>query len=644
MSTNNYTDFYDIKKEIGNGPFSTVKKAKVKGKEKYVAIKIADKEKIKLGLRNEYVKQDIEKEYYQTANFENEVKYMKICGKNNEYSVKYYQHFETDNEFAIVMELCDINLVELIKIKKNFNLSEIYDFLCQINNTFKIMKENKIAHRDLKLQNILVKYENNEKTKYIYKITDYGISKEFLSLSLGFTSKVGTVNFMAPEVLNGDKYDIECDLWSLGVIIYILYFQNFPYTAMNELGLINQINSLGQKIFKNSDNKDFNNLIRGLLTSDPAKRLTWDQYFNHPFFGNKPFKEPRLKIKNEINILLRIKKIDVKKDNKVYFLENDLMRDEKEPEHSNINKLNDSNTEIYINGKKSKFTKFIPSIIENDYKIKLVFKKRMNDCSYMFRGCSSIVKLDLSSFDTSNVVDMKHMFSLCCYLEEINLSNLKTEQVTDMSYMFNKCLCLKKIEFPPSFSTINVNNMEFMFHMCSMITKIDFSKSFITNKVTDMSVMFGKCYNLKSLDLKNFVTENVINMKYMFDQCNNLEKILIDPKKFKTNKVVNMCYMFNECQNLETFDLSNFYTKNANNLAYMFKGCEKLKNLDFSRFQYKTNADMAHIFDGCLNIENLDISSFAIKSDDKTPKNTEKNFNEKNRSPFTNDSSTFSFN
>ena len=413
---------------------------------------------------------------------------------------------------------------------------------------------------------------------------------------------------------------------------------------MNEFGLIKQINTLGQKTFKNSENKDFDNLIRGLLTSDPEKRLTWDQYFNHPFFGNKPFKEPRLKIKNEINILLRVKKIDVKKGNKVYFLESDLMRNEKEPEHNNINNLNETNTEIYINGNKIKFTKYIPSKKENDYNIKIVFKNKMNDCSYMFRGCYNIIKLDLSSFDTSNVVDMKHMFSLCCYMEEINLSNLKTDQVNDMSYMFNKCLCLERIEFPQSFMTKNVKNMEFMFHMCSKLTKIDFPKSFITNNVTDMSVMFGKCYNLQNLDLRNFMTENVINMKYMFDQCNNLEKILIDSKKFKTKNVVNMCYMFNECQNLETIDLSNFNINNVNNLSYMFKGCEKLKNLDFSRFHNKENANMAHMFDGCSDIENLDISSFTIKSDDKTFKNKEKNYNEKNRSPFTDASSAFSSN
>ena len=424
MTNNKYEDFYKNIKEIGSGPFSTVYKAKAKDKEEFVAIKVTNKERIKTALRNEYSKQDIRQEYYQITNLENEVKYMKICGENNENSVEYYKHFETENEFVIVMELCDGNLMDLIKLKNEFTLNDIYELLCQLNNTFKIMKEKRIAHRDLKLTNILVKFENEEKTKFIYKITDYGISKEFLSLSQRFTSKVGTVNFMAPEVLNGEKYDIECDLWSLGVIIYILYFKNYPYMAMNEFGLIKQINTLGQKTFKNSENKDFDNLIRGLLTSDPEKRLTWEQYFNHPFFGNKPFKEPRLKIKNEINILLRVKKIDVKKGNKVYFLESDLMRNEKEPEHNNINNLNDTNTEIYINGNKIKFTKYIPSKKENDYNIKIVFKNKMNDCSYLFRGCYNIIKLDLSSFDSSDVVDMKHMFSICSLMEAINLSIL----------------------------------------------------------------------------------------------------------------------------------------------------------------------------------------------------------------------------
>jgi len=286
LDNNNYKEYYDIIKEIGNGSFSSVYKAKVKGKEEYVAIKVIDKEKIKISLRNEYFKQDIEEEYNAIVNFENEIKFMKILGENNENSVKYYQHFETDNKFIIVMELCDGNLIDFIKLKKDFNINDIYELLCQLNNTFKIMSENKIVHRNLKLQNIFFKYENEEKTKYIFKISGYGISKKLHGISNGFSTKVGTINFMAPEILEGEKYDNECDLWSLGVIIYILYFKNYPYMGMNEIALKNQIRNLGKKILKSSGNKDFDDLIRGLLTSIPNERLTWEQYFNHPFFKN----------------------------------------------------------------------------------------------------------------------------------------------------------------------------------------------------------------------------------------------------------------------------------------------------------------------------------------------------------------------
>mgnify|MGYP002623859812 CR=1 FL=1 len=212
INTNNYKDYYENIEEIEKGLFSSVYKAKVKGKEEYVALKIFDKEKIKKALRNEYCKQDIDEEYYKITNFENEIKFMKICGENNENSVKYYQKFETDNKFVIVMELCDGNLIDFIKLKRHINISDIYEILCQLNHTFKIMNKNKIAHRDLKLENILFKYGNKDKTKYIFKMSDYGVGKEFLSCSCRFSTKVGTLNYMAPEVLKGEKYNNECDL------------------------------------------------------------------------------------------------------------------------------------------------------------------------------------------------------------------------------------------------------------------------------------------------------------------------------------------------------------------------------------------------------------------------------------------------
>ena len=206
---------------------------------------------------------------------------MKICGENNENSVKYYESFETENEFAIVLELCDKSLTKY-KNGRCFNSNEIYEIISQLNNTFKIMKKNKIVHRDLKPDNILIK---NEKDKLIVKLCDYGISKNINRTKL--RTHLGTVCYMAPEIMElkeGNIYDDKCDLWSLGIIIYELFFGYIPYNGNNEHIIIQQINKYGKKLLRKTEDKKLDDLINKLLEKDPMKRIGWDDYFNHPFF------------------------------------------------------------------------------------------------------------------------------------------------------------------------------------------------------------------------------------------------------------------------------------------------------------------------------------------------------------------------
>ena len=183
------------------------------------------------------------------------------------------------------MELCDDNLINLLNTKNTgFNKDEIYDILNQLNNTFKIMWKNNIIHRDLKLENILIKYENKEKSKFIVKLSDYGVSRKMLSLSKKCNTFAGTVLTMSPEIMAGEEYDNECDLWSLGVIIYQLFFKKYPYNGMTDIAIYNQINKLGQKCLLKTGDEKLDDLIRNLLVKDPKKRITWEGYFNHPFF------------------------------------------------------------------------------------------------------------------------------------------------------------------------------------------------------------------------------------------------------------------------------------------------------------------------------------------------------------------------
>ena len=113
----------------------------------------------------------------------------------------------------------------------------------------------------------------------------------------------------------------------------------------------------------------------------------------------------------------------------------------------------------------------------------------------MFNGCKSLTSIDLSSFDTSNVVAMSSLFDGCSSLTNLNLSNFNTSKVT---------------------------NMEWMFQGCTNLIALDLS-SFDTSKVTTMYVMFFQCHNLKTIyvsDLWN--VDNVTNSTNMFRYCTSL--------------------------------------------------------------------------------------------------------------------------
>ena len=276
-----YKNYYEILKKIGGGGFGDIYEAKDKNTNEKKALKIIDKDRMKSKLM-------ILKNNINVSEYLNEITCMKnLEGKNqdNKNTVKFYEYFDNEKEFIIVMELCDENLVKHIANRGPFNEKEIYELLTQLNNSFKNMKEKKITHRDLKPQNILIKNENKKK---IYKLSDYGLSKQLIHLNQELTTMVGTALFKAPEIMEGKKFNYKCDLWSLGVIIYLLLFKKYPYNGRSETIILEDIKKKGQKeLFKSKDN-ELDDLIRKLLVKDPEKRISWEEYFEHPFF--KKFK------------------------------------------------------------------------------------------------------------------------------------------------------------------------------------------------------------------------------------------------------------------------------------------------------------------------------------------------------------------
>lgn len=145
-----------------------------------------------------------------------------------------------------------------------------------------------IAHRDLKPENLL--YSRTDHTALL-KLTDFGFAKETSTFNT-LKTPCYTPYYVAPEVLGPEKYDKYCDMWSLGVIMYILLCGFPPFYSNHGLaispGMKKRIRA-GQYDFPNPEWKnvspDAKELIRGLLRTDPAQRLTIEQVLGHKWIA-----------------------------------------------------------------------------------------------------------------------------------------------------------------------------------------------------------------------------------------------------------------------------------------------------------------------------------------------------------------------
>ena len=172
---------------------------------------------------------------------------------------------------------------------------------------------------------------------------------------------------------------------------------------------------------------------------------------------------------------------------------------------------------------------------------------KVTNMKYMFRNMTRLTSLDLSNFDTSQVVDMNNMFSGMNSLTSLNLSSFNTSKVTNMSHMFSYMHGLTSLDLS-NFDTINVTNMNSMFTYMSGLTNINLL-SFNTENVEDMGDLFRNAINLVTIDLSSFNTKKVKDMSNMFllsDEYwsdDKLEKIYVN-NDFNTSELISFSGMF----------------------------------------------------------------------------------------------------
>ena len=167
------------------------------------------------------------------------------------------------------------------------------------------------------------------------------------------------------------------------------------------------------------------------------------------------------------------------------------------------------------------------------YNVKIIFKKKLNICNFLFCDCNNIYKIDCSNFDCSLITDCSFMFSGCRSAVEINLGEL------------------------------------------------DFSLS------NNFGEMFTNCNNLEKLDVSKLNTQNSIDFFSMFAYCRKLKEINVS--NFKTTNAKTIGTMFKRCENLESIDMINWDMKNISDIKELFQGCKSLKNIKMNFNNEKVN-------------------------------------------------------
>ena len=283
------TDYYEVIKKIGEGGSSKVYKVKEKETGEIRAMKEVNKEKIT----------DIK--YFKT-----EISILAMLDHPN--ILRLFEVIEDSKNFYLIMELCTGGELLSRVTNNRYKEKEAAKLMEQIVLAVVYCHEKGICHRDLKPQNILF---CNESPNSPIKVVDFGLSKIFdnslssikgdfaenINKNKKMSTKVGTILYLSPEVLKG-SYTEKCDVWSLGVILYILLCGYPPFIGANQNEIYKNISSFKFE-FPNEQWKNISDSVKNLISSmlcPEKKRISAKDILNSKWLKSKLKKENQIKV------------------------------------------------------------------------------------------------------------------------------------------------------------------------------------------------------------------------------------------------------------------------------------------------------------------------------------------------------------
>lgn len=199
----------------------------------------------------------------------------------NQNIVKLYETLETAKHHLIVMELCPGGDL-LNYVRKRRKLKETYAKFVfkQLMEGIAYLHANKVVHRDIKLDNVLLDGHGN------IKIGDYGVSKRVNNDNEMLFEQCGTPAYIAPEIVREIGYKgYPVDIWSAGVCLYAMLYGNVPFKP-NQMSDLNQMIMETKIEYKDTVSEESRDLMMRMLQKNPTKRLTAEEVLDHQWFDD----------------------------------------------------------------------------------------------------------------------------------------------------------------------------------------------------------------------------------------------------------------------------------------------------------------------------------------------------------------------
>ena len=403
-----FLDNYDVIKQLGKGGYGKVYRVMNKKTKEIRACKHLSKLSIK----------NLEK-------FQREIEILRKADHPN--IIKLYEIFESKRSYYLIMEECKggevfDRIIEHIQKKDMYSEKDASIILRQMMSAVEYCHNNGIAHRDLKPENLLYLNDGPEDNNPI-KVIDFGLS-QVISPQRKLKTKVGTAYYVSPEILNG-AYSEKCDIWSAGVILYILLSGDPPFNGPSDLAIYKKIAEMKFDFPENKWSRisdEAKDLIKHMIapenkrysarevmehawmkvTSENITNLNFDPSFLVDYARSNPFKKMTLLFiasrldESEIDSLKKtFEAFNLQKDGQISYEE--LKKGLKE---LNCQKITDEelselfkSIDVDKNGKID-YTEFLAASLQKKMYLK---EERLYEafCNFDLDGCGKITKEEL---------------------------------------------------------------------------------------------------------------------------------------------------------------------------------------------------------------------------------------------------------